>query len=281
LQLDQTRIAIRERSFGDILDLSLRVIRAHPAGLCVAWALGALPALALNVWLLGSGIDEELEAGLMGDQVVLFAFSQTFWLVMLLIMEAPWAAMFITLYLGQALFVERPSPRQVAVDAVRSLPQMFLFQFLIRGFLLPWVITWPVLFGMWPYLNEIILLERNPLRKSAQNAAVTSTFHRNQILHLRNTGDLFGRWALSVLLGCGLSLSVWITLTMGWALFWDDFTWDQTTLIVLPQLAVWVVLGYFSVVRFLSYLDLRIRNEGWEIELKMRAEADRLTRQVA
>jgi hypothetical protein len=29
-------------------------------------------------------------------------------------------------------------------------------------------------------------------------------------------------------------------------------------------------------VRFLSYLDLRIRHEGWEVELLMRAEGLRL-----
>ena len=40
---------------------------------------------------------------------------------------------------------------------------------------------------------------------------------------------------------------------------------------------LWLVAGYFAVVRFLSYLDLRIRREGWEIELIMRAAANRLS----
>ena len=38
--------------------------------------------------------------------------------------------------------------------------------------------------------------------------------------------------------------------------------------------------GFFRVVRFLSYLDLRIRHEGWEVELLMRAESLRLGMQV-
>jgi hypothetical protein len=46
-------------------------------------------------------------------------------------------------------------------------------------------------------------------------------------------------------------------------------------------LALWMVIGLMTVARYLSYLDLRIRREGWEIELKMRAEAGRLTRQLA
>ena len=52
-----------------------------------------------------------------------------------------------------------------------------------------------------------------------------------------------------------------------------------TTTVVL--LATWIVIGYFAVVRFLSYLDLRIRSEGWEVELAMRAEGSRIARQLA
>jgi hypothetical protein len=44
--------------------------------------------------------------------------------------------------------------------------------------------------------------------------------------------------------------------------------------------AMWLVAGYFSVVRFLSYLDLRIRREGWEVELIVHAAAKRLERPV-
>ena len=45
---------------------------------------------------------------------------------------------------------------------------------------------------------------------------------------------------------------------------------------VCTPIALWLVAGYFTIVRFLSYLDLRIRREGWELELSLRAEADRL-----
>jgi hypothetical protein len=40
------------------------------------------------------------------------------------------------------------------------------------------------------------------------------------------------------------------------------------------------VVAFFAIVRFLSYLDLRIRHEGWEVELLMRAEAVRLGTQL-
>jgi hypothetical protein len=41
-----------------------------------------------------------------------------------------------------------------------------------------------------------------------------------------------------------------------------------------------MVVSLISVVRFLDYLDLRIRHEGWEVELLMKAEALRLKPQV-
>ena len=58
---------------------------------------------------------------------------------------------------------------------------------------------------------------------------------------------------------------------------WD---FDRAMYTVGFQLSVWIVATYFAIVRFLSYLDLRIRNEGWEVELLMRAEGARLSRQL-
>jgi len=43
---------------------------------------------------------------------------------------------------------------------------------------------------------------------------------------------------------------------------------------------MWTTAGYLAVVRFLAYLDLRIRQEGWEVELRMRAEGTRLMEQL-
>ena len=45
--------------------------------------------------------------------------------------------------------------------------------------------------------------------------------------------------------------------------------------------AAWMVAIYFTVVRYLCYLDLRIRHEGWEVDLRLRAEAVRLSSKFA
>jgi len=34
---------------------------------------------------------------------------------------------------------------------------------------------------------------------------------------------------------------------------------------------VWIAIAFFGVFRFLSYIDRRIRLEGWELELRLKA----------
>ena len=56
---------------------------------------------------------------------------------------------------------------------------------------------------------------------------------------------------------------------------------DWFKLEVVYPACLWLVVAFLAVVRFLSYLDLRIRHEGWEVELLMRAEALRLATPLA
>ncbi|HQU46154.1 MAG: hypothetical protein B7Z73_11440 [Planctomycetia bacterium 21-64-5] len=269
MQLDKTRIAIRERSFLDILDLALSVLRQHAGPLALALLAGAVPAALVNHWLLQGLLTES------GSEVVWYLFL----MALLVYLEMPLATAPVTLYLGQALFVERPSAARLIKDFVTSLPQMVLYQLAPRALFMPLFITIPVPFLGWPYLGEIILLERNPWRKRLP--AGTSTLSRSGNMHGRNRGELLTRWLGSVMVGTLLLFVFWRSL---WFLAevltgqLDDVT-PQCT-VWLPA-ALWLVLGYFAIVRFLSYLDLRIRTEGWEIELLLRAEAVRLGRQIS
>ena len=84
----------------------------------------------------------------------------------------------------------------------------------------------------------------------------------------------------SLLIGGALVASFWLTL---WTVIsqlsgrWHSL---ETAYAWYLPIALWMVIGFFAVVRFLSYLDLRIRREGWEVELMLRAAATRLARQV-
>lgn len=276
MQLDKTRIVIRERSFPDILDLSLRVIREHFLPLLATTLIGAVPMILLNNWLLSESLQEEnLEIFWSWDGAWGFFFGNLFWVVW----ELPLATSLTTLYLGQALFVDKPSAGRVAKDFLASLPQLILFQVVLRGILTLLLVTWLVLFMVWPYLNEILLLERNPWRKKREPG--TSTLGRAAAMHGGNYSELLARWLCSLLIGLAMIAAIWGSMwyLRAWLTYRVEF--DRALYAVYLQAAIWTVLGYLTVVRFLSYLDLRIRTEGWEIELAMRAEALRLTRQLA
>ena len=47
---------------------------------------------------------------------------------------------------------------------------------------------------------------------------------------------------------------------------------------LLFQTGVWIAIAFFAVVRFLSYIDRRIRLEGWEIELRLKSVGRRWRR---
>lgn len=257
MELDRHRITIRERTYVDILDLALRVIRQSAWPLVGMFCLGVLPMVVLNQWLL-SGYEE--------DQFDPDAPVQRVFLMMLLIVfEAPLAMAPATLYLGQALFTERPRLRGIVRDLLESLPQLVIYRILLRPFCFHWT-----------YLNEVILLDRNPIwRKSPQGR---TTYSRAKTVHRGESGDLFGRSFLSLGLGMLLIVAIWCSLGALHTMLAGRMEWPASMYTFYLPLTMWIVICYFTVVRFLGYLDLRIRREGWEVELAMRAERARLTR---
>jgi len=271
LQLDNNLITIRERNLLEIMDLALALIRAQGLPLLAALALGAVPMLLVNDLLLSSLIEPDWYDE---NDFPLEYFTK---LALLVMFEMPLAAAPATLYLGQSMFHEQTSWRRVARDLLGSLPQLFWLQMVFRGFFIGlfFLVLPPIIpFIAWPYLNEIILLERNQLLP--KKGGRPSTFRRSRMLHGGSTGDLLARWLGSLLFGALLLFAVWMSLWVvlsqlggGW------ISWYVSCRILLP-VAAWTVVSFFTVVRFLSYLDLRIRREGWEVELALRAEATQM-----
>lgn len=275
MQLDQTRIAIRERGFLEILDLALRVVRAHAGGLLAAWAVGAVPVIALNSLLLIPYIEGQFNP----DDLP----SAFFPALMLMIWETPLATAAMTLYLGEALFVARPQARRLWRSFLASLGQVIWYQVIVRGLLTVFIITWLFLYGSRPYANEVILLERNPM--FGRHSGQMTTGRRIRRLHAGFGGEIVSRWVSGLLLGSVLLVS----LAASWELLQNQFirpidpevhTMVPAVTVVLWQIELWLVLGFFAVVRYLCYLDLRIRREGWEVELLVRAEEVRLKRRL-
>jgi hypothetical protein len=283
VQLDNTRIVIRERDFLDILDLSLRVLRHYAFPWAMLSFCGALPFALFNAWLLSLVWPTYIFTGTHLIQHSFDPPTYIYRLIILTVLEMPLVAAPLTRYFGHALFLDRPNASRIFRELRGSLPQLFVYQVLARGlFILPAIVDWRAfpLMLLWlipfvrsPYLNEIILLERNPLfSKPGQ----ITTNRRSQSLHAGSRSTLFSRFLMSMLFGaamtCGLALSLWYIR----GLFTHHW---ETTGVVFPigmPAALWTVAAYFTVVRYLSYLDLRIRREGWEVQLQVRAEAERL-----
>ncbi|MBN2024174.1 MAG: hypothetical protein JW809_15430 [Pirellulales bacterium] len=272
MQLDRTQIEIRQRSFADVLDLALWVVRDHAGRLGLALVAGIGPLFALDHWLLSDMVDVEASA----ESLAGFWFSYA----MLLAWQLPLATAPATLYLGGALFDDRPTAGRIARDLLHSAPQLVFYQVILRAMLvLPWV-SWLWLFTQWTYLNEVVLLERNPFARRSREGPTTG--RRCRSLHAGMGGELFARWIGSVLVGGVLMASIWMSLVTAHGVFSTGWEIDPVLFSTFyVELALWIVVGFLGVARFLGYLDLRIRREGWEVELLLRAEAARLRQTVA
>lgn len=296
MQLDRTRIAVRERGVLDTMDLSLHVVRLYALPLLATMAMAVIPLAAINHLLL----DWMLEAAYDRSE---FPWRFIYVITVLVYIEAPLASIFATSYLGQAVFLDTPRLRDVFVDVVKMFPRIAWCQLLIRGVAPAWLLLLCVerydefnflLEGFLlvvllliavclrvarPFVNEIVLLERNPL--SSKNKLAMTVGRRSSMLHGANGGDLVLRGIAANLIGVLLALAVYGTFMFIAGVMRND--WTQPPLMVrfgFP-LAMWITTGYFTVFRFLSYLDARIRQEGWEVELRLRAEAARLAGDLA
>jgi len=282
LQLDKTRIVIRERGFLEILDLSLGILREYPAPLLLAFTLGTIPFAVLNYVLLGSL--DDFDPYLAFPRNIPLGF--VFWMLILVTLEIPLATAPATLLLGKVTFLQQPGARAIAREMFSSLWQLLLYQIVLRGFLILTIVTAFLPYCLWPYLNEVILLERNPT--TSGGGSRMTTMRRSSALHGGSFGELLGRALASALIAAILVAVIWSTCIIVDGLLrstsapvpLDEQAWTgRISYTVYYPIALWVVVHFFSVVRFLSYLDLRIRREAWEVELKLRAESARLARQ--
>lgn len=299
MELDKTRISVRERGILDTLDLAVLVFRRHAGPLVFTMFIGALPWAVANHLLLRWMLHPELD--LMLSSAAIGQFIRYVWTVALLVtIEAPLASAFTTVYLGKALFFERPPMAEVLRETKRLLPRLAWYHLALRGVLPATALVLAidrdamfsggeVLLGLLliavllrrltaPFLNEIILLEKNPI--AARDARSMTIRKRSLMLHAPSGGNLIALGTVAafyaVVMACGLAALLYALQ----GILLAGFASERMTVIVHWPLALWLTAAFFTVVRYLSYLDLRIRQEGWEVELRMRAEAKRLAESI-
>ena len=297
MHLDHTFIAIRERKFLEICDLALHVIRDHFKPLSILFLVGVMPWILFDSWV--------TQLLLMNSSIDQFGAVYGWIMILLVASQAQLGTLFITAYLGQAMFMGRPSLWKTISSTLRSLCSPYVLWKLLGTrltiitaglalFLLiddedVWLgsaFFWiPVSVGIGllvralrPFASEMFLLEQTPA--SSSSPTVISYAQRSKSLHAQAGSELFGRFMTMGMLVGPLAFSSWATLVLIDVALNLQSNSEINLYAYYWILALWLVAGFAAVVKFLSYIDIRIRQEGWSVELKMRAEGQRLAQTI-
>lgn len=262
--LEQAQVQIRVRDHLETLDLAIAIWRRHLPGLALCASVGIGPAVALDLWFLWEGMDNG------------------YLYVCLLMLQIPWATAFITLYLGQAVLESKVSYKRIAFDWLGSLPKLLVYQGLLRGLCAVFWPLWLYIALRMKYSNEIILLERDGFR---------ATSNRNSKFHSAITGRLTNELIVDGILFVVMQIALSHGLSQLWDLvadrsrdsFVESIESDGMFEYFAAPLggwrgltAFWLSIAFFAVARFLGYLDARIRREGWDVEMKLLAQGQRI-----
>lgn len=306
MELDKTTIVLRQRPLLDLIDLSLVVFRNYWQPLLVYSSIGVLPFMLINFFVLKSLSDYDtilvLDNQLLEELPLRIRYVS--FLMGMVFIQAPLAFIGVTYYLGQVLFIKQPSFRELGETIAKILAGLVLILGVFRFGLLVWLVVALVpsdnYFNIWrevfllglvlcgsiisiravrPFAPEILLLEQPPLRSERKSKSGFSNSYqlRTRSLHRPLSGDLIGR-SMGICLAIFLMLG---SLTFGElfisGVFFGVWQWEWWMDTILFPLNLWLVALWATVFRFLSYLDCRTRLEGWELDLRLRAEARRLS----
>jgi len=303
MQLDRTAIVITQRNNDEVLDLSLVVFRTYWKKLILLAIIGVLPFAVLNFILLYPITDYASLVMASRDYATVEGFQIRYlWTMMSLVfLQAPLAMAGVSYYLGQVVFIEEPSLKQVTGVVTRRLLPLVWVLGIFRGGLIGslfalWLFANPAFYSEWPvtlwsiigilafflvrcfrpFAPEILLLERCPLRKKANAPAEEQSYSKRSSWLHAGSGDIFG-----IELGIAFVAIVFICTMCGGCLFLNGvvigfWNWGWWMDMIFFPLILWIAALWDTVIRFLLYLNTRIRLEGWEIYLRLNAEMQRL-----
>jgi len=296
VQLDRTHIAIRARTLSEIGDLAMILIRNYPAASIFGFVAGMLPWMVMNWALIGWIPWSQFELAIYDEEMDVELWRYLLLMVTLVTLQAPIAGVLTTTLIGRSVF-EQGITWQSALSDVR---QMFWRWFWVLGVVrgpiplmililsnwgqevAPWrEVILPIVFlflvgwqrGRRPFIPEILLLERCPLR--SKDLAVIKASRRAAALHGPLTGELIGRFATVSLMLAVLFLAILQAMFSARGYLLGHWDWGLVVYLIFIPTALWVTAGLSVLIRFLSYLDTRIRLEGWEVDLAVRAETQR------
>jgi len=274
MKVEECIVSVERRTFGGCLDLAFVFGREFAGPLFRLWFLCAIPSCAV-VWLMVSRTTDMLIPSIM----VFMFFSAIFNSLLVACM-------------GPQVFGVPISVRA----AVRAWRHRFwswllltfvtrVFQFL-SGFCLGFPSVFVTAFA--GHVPEVLLLEQAKL-----NSVITRlNWLSGGGGYSRNVGRvaaLFAYWAI-MSLGMFLLMDFLSTVLFNRPIFFGivfedsrdgqdvflQLTHDDPAFLTTIQLAMWLPYPIIRLTWFFCYLDQRIRNECWDLQLQYRAEAVRL-----
>jgi hypothetical protein len=272
MKLDGAIFAIEPRSVGGCIDLAIVFLREHFFAVLRLLACFAVPSVALTWWLMARQD---------------WPFSSC---LVLFVLECPFFGAALIASAGHRVFGDRFSSRTGLRLLASRLILLFVLTLIVRIItgvgLLVFVFPGYMVATRYGFLAEILLLEHCPARRyeTRLNDLMNSTFL-----------DLLGRLIVIVVFfgvsvaslfvlvdmasGTLLGLPILMGRVSGLAYVFEEVA---TLMIRDPRVAtvfisiLWLVYPVARLAWMFCYFDVRIRKEGWDVELDFRVEANRL-----
>lgn len=300
MQLDRTEIVVRARSTLELFDLSLQVLKRHGWAIALTSAVFGVPLLVLDglvtAWILNE--DTLLMAEQLDSPLAWMRWRHFWHVTTLFLLQFPMISLPTTVYLGNRIFYQdiplRTLLRRLWPIAGSWLLILGVVRLGLVGPVLeffvdrqqpfdPTIEFWFFLFAasaalftraLRPFAPEILGLELCPLRPTAAGAITYRV--RSRALHRYTSSENIPRFLSATFFGVLLFFMLIAAQMFVIGASVGDWSWNAWFDFIGLPLSLWTVGLFLSVFRFLSYLDNRIRLEGWEIENRLKAEAARL-----
>lgn len=272
MRLDGAIFPVEQRSVGGCLDLAIVFLREHFLGVLRLLACFAIPSVALTWWLM------------VHHDWTLFGC------VVLFVLQCPFCGAALVAASGRRLFGDRFSVRNGLKALLRRIILITLLFGLVRviTFLGLWFLLIPgyMIATRYGFLSEILLLEGTPGRRYETRLSdlMNDTF-RGLLGNLIALMLLFGIMVSSLFVltdmasGTLFGFPILAGRVSGFAYMVEEImtllTRDPRVGTVLVAV-MWLVYPITRLAWMFCYLDVRIRKEGWDVELNFRVEARRL-----
>jgi hypothetical protein len=274
MKVENCIVTVERRSTGGCLDLAFVFAREFAGPLFRLWLICAVPSCAL-VWLMAS----ESTTVLLPSILVFMLFSAIFNALLVSCVGPQVFGVPISVRAAVTAWRKRFSGWLLLTFATRFFQAITGFCFVIPSVFVT---------AFAGHVPEVLLLEHTPLSGIVTRLNWLSAgggYSRN----LSRLVTLLFAWGIlssglfvlmdalaSVLLKRPLFLSIVFHGGQDWQDRFLQLTQDDPGFLAAVQLALWLPYPVIRLAWFFCYLDQRIRNECWDLQLQFRAEAARL-----